>query len=181
MTSPLPAEQWQAIRALREGEPPTFERLAAASGLHPVTIRQRALRDSWEKRYLPRSGSRAAVARKALLLSEGSGAVEPVAETAASPEELHRHLQALLIRRHERIAALAEVGLVDKAEFDMAAGLRRVIEGSGEIIEEQSTEQKNRSDDQLAALLGTIDDRIVELAQAYAGRLGGADDREGMG
>jgi hypothetical protein len=55
MARPLGEARWEALRALREGESPTFMRLAAVSGMHVSTIRERAGRDNWAKRdFSPR-------------------------------------------------------------------------------------------------------------------------------
>jgi hypothetical protein len=42
-------ERWAALRALREGEAPTFPRLAAATDLNVTTIRDRASCYNWAK------------------------------------------------------------------------------------------------------------------------------------
>lgn len=176
MTAPVSAERWLAIRALREGESPTFERLAAVSGLHPVTIRQRALTDSWEKQHFPRAGSRAA--RKPV----GQTDEKAVAEAALlSPDELRQRLAATLPRQLARIVAQAESGKADREQVDMVLATTRVLERLGPLFEDYDTEQKNRSDDELAGLLEKIDDRIVELAEEHARRLVEEGGRGEMG
>ena len=55
MHPPISAEQWTALRALREGAPPVFPLLASAACLHPSTLRERASREGWKKLDLPRA------------------------------------------------------------------------------------------------------------------------------
>ena len=55
MHPPISAEQWTALRALREGAPPVFPLLASAASLYPSTIRERASREGWRKLDLPRA------------------------------------------------------------------------------------------------------------------------------
>ena len=62
--------------------------------------------------------------------------------------------------------------------IDALLSLGRILE-PGEAA--GSADQQKRSDDELAAMLERIDERIIELAQAYAERLGGAEHRDGMG
>jgi hypothetical protein len=162
--------QWAALRELREGEPPTFQRLAAAAELHHKTICERALFDGWEKQPYRRSGSRSS-ARPALGLPD----------IEMSPEELRGRLAAVLPRQLGRIVALAEQGRIDKAEIDALYSMVRVLERSEALSMEQAKEEKKRSDDELAGMLQLIDDRIVELAEAHAERLVQARDRDGMG
>lgn len=45
----ISAEQWAAIRALREDAVPTFPLLAEATGFNVSTIRERAAREGWRK------------------------------------------------------------------------------------------------------------------------------------
>jgi hypothetical protein len=162
--------QWAALRELREGEPPTFPRLAAAAELHQTTIRERALRHSWEKQPYRRSGSRP-LEQAAIELSD----------IEMPPEELRGRLAAVLPRQLGRIVALAERGHIDKAEIDALHSMVRVLERSEALSAEPAKEQQKRSDDELAGMLQRIDERIVELAVAHAERLVQARDQEGMG
>jgi len=162
--------QWVALRELREGEPPTFPRLAAAAELHPATIRERALRDSWEKQNLPRSGSRA--------LAEIE---RDMPEADLPPDELRRQLATILPKQIDRIVALAERGRLSKAPLDTLHAILRLLERSEMLSAAPPIEEKKRSDDELAGMLQLIDDRIVELAEAHAERLVHARDRDGMG
>ena len=86
--------QWNALRELREGEPPTFPRLAAAADLHTVTIRDHALRDNWEKQ--PRLRSRAPAPAEIELPDED-----------VSLDEVRQRLAAGMPRQLARLAALA--------------------------------------------------------------------------
>jgi hypothetical protein len=162
--------QWTALRELREGEPPTFPRLAAAAELHPGTIRERALRDSWEKQNLPRSGSRA--------LAEIE---RDMPKADLPPDELRKQLATILPKQIDRIVALAERGRLSKAPLDTLHSILRLLERPEMLSVEQPVEEKKRSDDELAGMLQRIDERIVELAVAHAERLVQARDREGMG
>lgn len=47
MARVLTPEQWAALRALAEGEPPTHSRLASAVDVHPSTLTHRAAGDGW--------------------------------------------------------------------------------------------------------------------------------------
>lgn len=162
--------QWTALRELREGEPPTFPRLAAAAELHQGTIRDHALRFNWEKQSYRRSGSRPS-AQSAIALPD----------TEMSPKELRGRLAAVLPKQLGRIIALAERGRIDKAEVDALHSMVRVLERSEALSAEPAKEEQKRSDDELAGMLQLIDERIVELAVAHAGRLVHARDPEEMG
>jgi hypothetical protein len=162
--------QWTALRELREGEPPTFPRLAAAAELHQVTIREHALRHGWEKQPYRRSGP-GPFAQAAIELPD----------IEMSPEELRGRLAAVLPKQLARIVALAERGRIDKAEIDALHSMVRVLERSEALSTEPAKEEKKRSDDELAGMLQLIDDRIVELAEAHAARLVQARDRERTG
>jgi hypothetical protein len=67
--------QWAALRALREGELPTFSRLAAVAKLNSTTLRERSRREGWKTRRVTRSGKEA-----------GSTAPEGDAATEALPD-----------------------------------------------------------------------------------------------
>jgi hypothetical protein len=164
------APQWTALRELREGEPPTFTRLAGAAEFHPVTIRERALRDAWPKQDLPRSGARA--------LAE---AEDEMPEADLPPEELRRQLAAILPKQIGRVVALARNGRLGKAPLDTLHSILRLLERSEMLSAPPPAEEQKRSDDELAGMLQRIDERIVELAVAHAERLVQAQDSEGMG
>jgi hypothetical protein len=54
------AEQWAAIRALREDALPTFPLLATATGFNVSTLRERASREGWKKQPFQSAVQRAA-------------------------------------------------------------------------------------------------------------------------
>ena len=162
--------QWTALRELREGEPPTFQRLAAAAELHPKTICERALLHGWERQPYRRSGSR----------SSAQPAIE-FPDVEMSPGELRRRLAAVVPKQLGRIVALAEHGRIDKAEIDALHSMVRVLERSDALSREPAAEEQKRSDDELAEMLQRIDERIVELAVAHAERLVEDRDRNGTG
>jgi hypothetical protein len=159
--------QWTALRELREGEPPTFHRLAAAATVHHKTICERALLHGWEKQPYRRSGSRPLA----------PAAIE-LPDVEMSPEELRGRLAAVLPKQLARIVALAERGRIDKTEIDALHSMVRVVERSEALSLEPARQEQKRSDDELAGMLQRIDERIVELAVAHAERLVQARDRD---
>jgi hypothetical protein len=163
------ATQWTALRELREGEPPTFSRLAAAAELHSATIRERALRDNWEKQPYRRSGTPATAPIEIELPDED-----------VSLEEVRRRLATSTPRQLARLAALAEHGRIGKSDIDALNAWERLLERTEALAADEAKELQKRSDDELAGMLQLIDDRIVELAEEHAGRLVRARDREGM-
>lgn len=166
MARTIPAEKWTAVRQLRELEPPTFNRLSAASGIHRTSICDRAAREGWkplECRPAKRTGA-----------ADGAEELHPTAAEAAlaelgsleSPEERHAWLNAYLARSLRAIAASGR-GL-DKPQIDALTALTRLIEKSEALAKERAAHNETRSDDELAELLSFIDARIVELAEARA-------------
>jgi hypothetical protein len=162
--------QWAALRELREGEPPTFQRLAAATDLHYKTISERALRHGWKKQPYRRSGTPAAAPDEVELPDED-----------VSLDEVRRRLAASMPRQLARLAALAERGRITKAEIDALNAWERLLERTEALAAEQAHEEQKRSDEELAGMLQLIDDRIVELAEEHAERLVRARVHEGMG
>ena len=175
MPAAISPVQMEALRALREGAPPTFSRLAAAANINSTTIRERSRRDNWKTRRFTRSGKEV-----------GSGAPEGEADAEAlsdvpegmSLEDVRKRLAAALQQLLVRVVELAERGVVDKGRIDAMLSMGRILEQAEAA---GSADQQRRSDDELAAMLERIDERIIELAQAYAERLGGAEHRDGMG
>lgn len=170
MHPPVTAARWAALRALREGATPTFPRLAAAADLNPATIRERALRDNWPKRR-SKAAQAAALAGEAL----------PDLPEGMSLEDVRKRLAEVLPRLLARIVDLAERGVLDKARIDALLATGRILEQLDAAAQVSASEQQKRSDDELAAMLERIDERIIELAQAYAERLGGTTHRDGSG
>jgi hypothetical protein len=167
---PVSDVRWAALRELREGEPPTFPRLAAAAELHQVTIRDYALRHGWEKQPYRRSGSRPA-AWAAIELPDGE----------LPPEELRARLAAVMPKLLSRFVTLAERGNLDKPDVDAMLGVMRVLERAEALAAELAITEQKRSDEELADLLKRIDDRIVELAEVHAERLVRERDRQRAG
>jgi hypothetical protein len=176
MHPPVSAARWEALRALREGQTPTFPRLAAAADLNPTTIRERALRDNWPKRRFPRSGSNVS---QIAVLEAGAEAVD--LPEGMSLEDVRKRLAEVMPRLLGKAVVLAERGVLDKARIDALLSMGRLLEQSEAVVQASAAEQQKRSDDELAAMLERIDERIIELAQAYAERLGGAEHRDGAG
>jgi anti-sigma-K factor RskA len=87
----------------------------------------------------------------------------------------------VLPRQLAQIVTLAERGIVDKGRIDALLSMGRILERSEALGEERAADKQKRSDDELAAMLERIDERIIELAQAYAERLGGSEHPEGTG
>ncbi|HHY49600.1 MAG TPA: hypothetical protein GYA10_07620 [Alphaproteobacteria bacterium] len=235
------AEQWAAIRALREDALPTFSLLATATGLNVSTLRERAAREGWKKQPFQSAVQRAARTmalersradpRAVLAWAEGRltvlallAAAEREAEAAAAGgtaqgdastggatdqgpgaddaagagraavsaaaagegaalgEKLEK-LAGLLARQVDAIvdAAGAAGARLDRQGIDEVAALLRLSEkalslapggrGADEIGE-------TRSDDELAAMLALLDDRVVELAARHADWLVAGKDRE---
>ena len=242
MRPPVPAEQWAALRALREGEEPTYVRLAAAARLNFTTIAHRASQQGWKKRERKRVGVRSGPlaeaswarprgAGSAAAADAGFAAVRPAglseaaqagmaaagqaglfgparlslgadagsfgparllaeaeaglhrpsrllaAEDAGTASERMARVREFLMRQIEAIAAEAEqnAGILDKGQADgMAAILRlaeRIESADARADAQEIIQQKTRSDEELADVLQRIDDRIVELARAYAAEI----------
>jgi len=178
MPAAISPVQMEALRGLREGAPPTFSRLAAAANINSTTIRERARRDNWKTRRFTRSGTEV-----------GSRAPEDEAEAEAlsdvpegmSLEDVRKRLAEVMPRLLGKAVVLAERGILDKARIDALLSMGRILEQSEAASQASAAEQQKRSDDELAAMLERIDERIVELAQAYAERLGCAEHRDGSG
>jgi hypothetical protein len=177
--------QWAALRQLREGENPTFERLAAAGNLHHETVRERASREGWKERDFrskrPRTG---AVLPPGIVLLPG-GQVAGLAEEGTGQdvplEELRRRFADIVPRQLARIITLAERGVIDKASIDGLQSMARALEQTEALAGERAAEQQKRSDDELAGMLEKIDERIVELAEVHAERLVAQRNWEGGG
>ena len=218
------AEQWAAIRALREDALPTFSALAAATGINHAVLRERASRDGWMKQPFQSAVQRRARAtaldrcrqdpRAMLAWAEGRTSVlamlaaaegEAVAgggtsgggggsgsdsgsgagggEGAVLGERLEK-LAGLLARQVDAIVDAAEGAgaRLDRQGIDEVAALLRLSEkalslaAGGHGAEDA---QETRSDDELAAMLALLDDRVVELAALHAEWLVAGKDRAG--
>ncbi|MBN9066210.1 MAG: hypothetical protein ACTHJQ_20760 [Rhizobiaceae bacterium] len=144
MERSLPLAQGVALRALAEGAEPTLALLADASQRSLNGLVRRAAKEGWK-----------------------IGCAPP-----ANIAERVRSTAALLIDRLEAAGreALANGGRIDKTEIDGLVSIIRGLERIGDLVrpEEAARENQIRSDEELAALLGRINERIVELARAFA-------------
>jgi len=146
----LPLAQGAALRALAEGAEPTLALLADASQRSLDGLVKRAAKEGWKIGRLP----------------------------SASLAEKVRATAAVLIERLEAAGreALANGGRIDKTEIDGLVSIIRGLDRIGDIVrpEEAVRENQTGSDEELAALLGRINERIVELARAFAADMGKA-------
>jgi hypothetical protein len=110
-----------------------------------------------------------------------AGEALPDLPEGMSLEDVRKRLAEVLPRLLARIVDLAERGVLDKARIDALLATGRILEQLDAAAQVSAAEQQKRSDDELAAMLERIDERIIELAQAYAERLGGAKHRDGLG
>ncbi|WP_156460095.1 hypothetical protein [Mesorhizobium sp. Root157] len=180
MVQPVSVERWAAIRALREGEPPTFPLLAVATDLHPATIREKASLENWKKQGF-----------QSRIVRENWGAHAPVAVTTATrpvndlPQDGQGHAVQLgdfVTRRLAEMVTEVETngGQLNKAQIDALWSMVRTAERSETLAKERTTENGTTDDAELAARLEKLDDRIVELAEAHAERLVSGQHRDGM-
>ncbi|WP_353642135.1 hypothetical protein [Mesorhizobium sp. WSM2239] len=178
MPAAISPVQLAALRALREGENPTFSRLGAAGKINPATLRERARRDNWKTRRFTRSGAEARSGAP-----EGEAGAEALADLpeGMSLEDVRKRLAEVLPRLLARMVELAERGVLDKGRIDALLAMGRILEQWEAVAQASAAEQQKRSDDELAAMLERVDERIIELAQAYAERLGGGEHSEGAG
>jgi hypothetical protein len=98
-----------------------------------------------------------------------------------SLDDVRRRLAEVLPRQLAQILTLAERGIVDKGRIDALLSMGRVLERSETLAAEQARETQKRSDEELAAMLERIDERIIELAEAYAERLVGRERERAAG
>lgn len=193
MVHRLAAEQWTALRALAEGDPSTFPRLAAAAGVSVTTLTERSARDGWKKLDFRKAAVLAAyraaraanefpagyVANSVALESDVSDGVAVGAETELlddpdeDPNARQRRLGALLSRQVGRVlsSAEAERGMLSKTQIDALTGIMRLAEKFEALAQERAEKEQAKSDADVATILKRIDDRIVELARGYAERL----------
>lgn len=181
-------ERWAALRALREGEAPTFPRLAAATDLNVTTIRDRASRYNWAKQPFQSLREREAWAgrrRGAAALEAGDVTTPDLAElaTLTRPEDQIAWLGDYLVRALAKLIASANAGVLEKAEVDALTSLMRLLERAKVLAVTPENEGGNQFDDDadLADALRRIDDRIIELAEAHAKWLVRGECREGAG
>ena len=144
-----------AVRALREGAPPSFELLALASGRSERLLRKRAQEESWG--------------------SPDDPALPPSIERT-------RSMIAMLFNQLQRLIEDAvHRDLFDKGQIEGLSTLLKVLERMNEIaLEQQDMDGKHApSDEEMAAALERIDDRIRCLAAELAERMGKAEPGTG--
>lgn len=172
------AARWEALRALREGMPATYARLATAAGLHEVTLRRKGASEGWPKVDLTKAGAGDVVAL-------GERPLLPLDEDGASPADQASALASVLAAQLDGVLAAAREGRIDKARIDAVLAMIRLVERAGSLTREsgQGTEEsraagnqeQTRSDEQLADIYSRIDARIDALARHYAARMVAGD------
>ena len=186
-------EQWAKTRAFCEGRPRTYAYASELFGIPAPTIRERAVREGWIKiDCRTRAGRRDRVEKAPaapVALADPPDGWEDMA-----PEQRLEWLNGFVARQVAQIAASAEGegGALDKVRIDALAAMLRMLEKS-ETFAKERTEIRVQDDAELAEKLRLIDERIVELAAALAGRMafaggpvlakgmGGAADRGALG
>lgn len=145
---PSSPERWMALRAVYEGAEATLPRLALAAGRSIESVERRAAQDGWK--------AGAASARR--------GARRP---------RLDKAVDTLIAA----VEALSGEGWrkLDKQQIDTVLAMTRTLDKLGEMAgaADAAEETQARSDEDLAAVLRRIDERIVELAVDYARRVVG--------
>lgn len=146
-----------ALRALCEGAPASFELLALASGRSERLLRKRAQTEGWKT---PGGAPSRACGNRAEVL------------TGLIFTELER-----TIERGVRDDAY------DKARIDALGSMLKMVEKMSEnAAGQQDTDAEQApSDEDMAAALERIDERIRSLAEELAGRLGAGAPAEAAG
>lgn len=202
----ISAEQWAAIRAVREDAPPTFPLLAVATAINVSTLRERASREGWLDQPFQSAARRRG---RAMILSrwraepeltegrvEGRLAALDAAggeggadwRAAATPAERLERLGAFLTRQVDAIIETVEItgARLDRQGIDALSALLRLSEKAlalvpGQRGAETDAQEDTRSDDELAEMLRLLDDRVVELAALHAEWLVAHMDRPAAG
>jgi hypothetical protein len=147
MTLNKPFARMRALRALAEGAKPTLDLLADAGGRSLNMLRRTAEREGWALHRVPQ---------------------EDVMERI-------RGIGSLLLDQAEAVGreAAEQGGKIDKAKIDGLIALARSIDKIGEIMrpDEVAKENQIKQDEDLAAVLQRINDRIIELARELAGQM----------
>lgn len=144
-----PLAQWRAMRALSEGARATVELVAQAAGKSARTVAIVAEREGWRLDRMP-------------------------------DEDISEKLRVVIAMLVERVEALGRKALEDGAKIDKAEieGLLSIIKGIDKITEITRTEEaakkkQNTRDEDTAAVLQHIHQRILEMAQAIAAEMAG--------
>ncbi len=148
-----PLAQWRAIRALSEGARSTTELVAQAAAKSARTVALVAEREGWRLDRVP-------------------------------DEDISEKLRVVIALLVERVEALGRKALEDGAKIDKAEieGLLSIIKGIDKITEITRTEEaakkkQNTRDEDTAAVLQHIHQRILEMAQAIAAEMAGNERR----
>ncbi len=148
-----PLAQWRAMRALAEGARPTVELVAQAAGRSTRVVALAAAREGWRLDRVP-------------------------------DEDIVERLRVVVAMLVERVEALGRKALEDGTKIDRAEieGLLSIIKGIDKITEITRTEEaarkkQNSRDEDTAAVLEHIHQRILEMAQAIATEMGGDEYR----
>jgi hypothetical protein len=171
----LKPAQWVAMRQMYESGWITFGRLGGVADRSAATITSHARREGW-KPASPRSGlRRAAQGEPDQSAGEADEGLAPADWPQESPEtsleDLHQRYAAMLLRQLNRILRLAENGVLDKPRIDALISIGRVFERSVALAERQAVEDQEKRDDETAAVLKRINDRIIHLARNLAARM----------
>ncbi len=190
MPAPIPPERWAAVRAIAEGAPPTQQTIATVMGVHLTTVTKRYADENWQVLDFRRADI--AAAYKELwdrLIGRFLTGAEPVAYDPAQEDqavetalaavddvpagELAARMVDLAARSAARILVRAEArgGVLSKGDADALSSIAKLSERMETVAGKHAAKQEEKSDNELATLLGRIDDRIVELARAFAERL----------
>jgi hypothetical protein len=155
-----PLAQWRAMRALVEEARPTIELVAQATGRSARRIAIEAKRAGWE---LDR---------------------EPEEDIGGKVREVAR----MLLARIEEAGrtALENGGKINKSEIDSLSHLIKSLNGligleGTKRAEEIARKKQIRTDEDRAAILERIHERIVELAQELAEKMVLERDRAARG
>jgi hypothetical protein len=144
MPASRPSAQRRALRAMAEGARPSVPLLADAANRSLASLRREAERDGWR---LDRP-------------------------LIGDVLERIRILANMLLERLEEVtrAALEGGGRIDKAEIEAIISLTRSLEKIVEITrpEEAARDNQIAQDEELAAMLQAINDKIIELAWEIA-------------
>ncbi len=154
-----PSASARALRALAEGARPTLELLADAANRSHQAVRSQAEREGWR---LDRAHEVDFAAR-----------VRPIVEGLVD------RIEAVCRRAEEE-----EQGKIDKAELDGIVAMVRALEKIGEYHtrpEEAAAKNQRRRDEDLAAVLGRINDRIIHLARELAAQMVAEHNRAARG
>ncbi|MEW9806817.1 hypothetical protein ABUE31_12570 [Mesorhizobium sp. ZMM04-5] len=145
-----PLAVWRARRALIEGARPTIELVAQASGCSGRNLAAIAEREGWRLDRAPEDEIGAKV----------------------------RAVAGMLLERVEAAgrSVLENGGNINKSEIDALSQLIRSLNGliglGGDARSQQIAREKQiRRDEDRAAILMRVNERIVELAQELAGKM----------